>query len=100
MALKSKPLTEQVALVTGGGTGIGRAFAGALSNAGARVVIASRREETLRRVADELNAKAYGERVFPYAFDVRSRAETKEGRIKVVLPARSAQIVSVLEPRR
>jgi NAD(P)-dependent dehydrogenase (short-subunit alcohol dehydrogenase family) len=75
MALRSKPFSEQVALVTGGGTGIGRAFAAALSSAGARVVIASRRVETLRSAADELNSAAGAERVFPYAFDVRERAE-------------------------
>jgi 3-oxoacyl-[acyl-carrier protein] reductase len=75
--MRTKPFTEQVAIITGGGTGIGRAFAEALAVAGVRVVIASRREETLRRVADELNAKAGGERVFPYAFDIRSREETE-----------------------
>ncbi|MGH9902825.1 MAG: SDR family oxidoreductase [Pyrinomonadaceae bacterium] len=73
MALKTKPLSEQVALVTGGGTGIGRAFAGALAAEGVRVVIASRREDVLRRTADELNARAGGERVFPSAFDLRDR---------------------------
>jgi NAD(P)-dependent dehydrogenase (short-subunit alcohol dehydrogenase family) len=75
MGWKTKPLSEQVALVTGGGTGIGRAFAGALSGAGARVVIASRSEPVLRRAADELNAASGAERVFAYAFDVRVRAE-------------------------
>ncbi|HEY0379518.1 MAG TPA: SDR family oxidoreductase [Pyrinomonadaceae bacterium] len=75
--MKTKPFTEQVAIVTGGGTGIGRALTEALAVAGARVVIASRREETLRQSADELNAKAGGERVFPYAFDIRSRDETE-----------------------
>jgi len=72
--LKTKPFSEQTAVITGGGTGIGRAFAGALVQAGARVVIASRREETLRRAAEELNAEAGAERAFPYAFDVRERA--------------------------
>jgi 3-oxoacyl-[acyl-carrier protein] reductase len=76
-ALPNKPFSEQVAVVTGGGTGIGRAFTAALVGAGARVVIASRRQETLRRTADELNAKIGGERVYPYAFDVRSRAEVE-----------------------
>src|SRR5689334_16998610 len=75
MTFKTKPFTEQVALVTGGGTGIGRAFASALSGAGARVVIASRRGEALRSAADELNSTAGVERVFTYAFDVRVREE-------------------------
>ncbi|HKQ52248.1 MAG TPA: SDR family NAD(P)-dependent oxidoreductase, partial [Pyrinomonadaceae bacterium] len=75
--MKTKPFSEQVAIITGGGTGIGRAFTKALAAVGVRVVIASRREETLRRAAEELNAKAGGERVFPYAFDVRSRGETE-----------------------
>jgi len=75
MTLKTKPLTEQVALVTGGGTGIGRAFASALASSGARVVIASRDESKLRSAADELNSAAGAERVFTYAFDVRVREE-------------------------
>ena len=73
--LKTKPLAEQVALVTGGGTGIGRAFAGALASAGARVLIASRSESVLRRTADELNGSVGAERVFTYAFDVRVREQ-------------------------
>jgi NAD(P)-dependent dehydrogenase (short-subunit alcohol dehydrogenase family) len=72
---RTKPFSEQVALVTGGGTGIGRAFAGALSSAGARVCIASRSEDVLRRTAGELNAAVGAERVFTYAFDVRARDE-------------------------
>jgi NADP-dependent 3-hydroxy acid dehydrogenase YdfG len=72
---KSKPLTEQVALVTGGGTGIGRAFTEALASAGARVVIASRREKLLQRTAEELNQKCGAARVFPYAFDIRQRGQ-------------------------
>jgi NADP-dependent 3-hydroxy acid dehydrogenase YdfG len=76
MTLKTKPLAEQVALVTGGGTGIGRAFTSALANAGARVCIASRSEQVLRRTADELNSAAGAERVFAYAFDVREQCES------------------------
>jgi NAD(P)-dependent dehydrogenase (short-subunit alcohol dehydrogenase family) len=78
MGLTNKPLTEQVAIVTGGGTGIGRAFTEALASAGAKVVIASRRRDVLRRVADEINATLAVERVFPYEFDIRNRAQIDE----------------------
>src|SRR5258707_179693 len=73
MSMKNKPIPDQVALVTGGGTGIGRAFTEVLAAAGARVVIASRREEVLRHTAEELNLKLGAEKVFPHAFDIRER---------------------------
>ncbi|HKP71289.1 MAG TPA: SDR family NAD(P)-dependent oxidoreductase, partial [Pyrinomonadaceae bacterium] len=76
--MRNKPLTEQVALITGGGTGIGRAFAAALAASNVKaVVIASRREDVLRRTADELNAEVGAERVHPYAFDIRDLGQTE-----------------------
>ena len=69
--MKSKPLSEQVAIVTGGGSGIGRALSEALADAGAKVVIASRRRDVLSATAKEINAKVGNERVFPYEFDLR-----------------------------
>lgn len=73
MILNIKPLSDQVALVTGGGTGIGRAFTEALARTGARVIIASRRQDVLNGTAAQINHRAGNERVFAYAFDIRQR---------------------------
>ncbi len=48
------PLQDQVAIVTGASSGIGRAAATALSNAGASVVLAARRVDELEAVASAL----------------------------------------------
>jgi citronellol/citronellal dehydrogenase len=61
----------QVAIVTGGGTGIGRATATALVRLGARVAIASRRLEHLEPTARELAALSSPEHVHHQTCDIR-----------------------------
>jgi len=79
-----KQISQQLAIVTGGGTGIGRSFSEALAAAGARVAIASRREAVLRAAADEINATVGAERVFPFVFDIRDRGQI-ESLVKEVI---------------
>jgi NAD(P)-dependent dehydrogenase (short-subunit alcohol dehydrogenase family) len=50
-------LDGQVAVVTGGGRGLGEGIAHALSDAGAAVVVAARRAAEVEKVAADINAK-------------------------------------------
>jgi NAD(P)-dependent dehydrogenase (short-subunit alcohol dehydrogenase family) len=58
VAYKGADLTSRVALVTGGGTGLGRGAAEALREAGASVAILGRRADVLARAAEEIGATA------------------------------------------
>ena len=69
----TQEFSEKVAIITGGGTGIGKSVAGLLHAAGARVVLNGRREDVLHATAQELDPK--GERVRIVSGDV-SRTET------------------------
>ncbi|MBV9848949.1 MAG: SDR family oxidoreductase [Armatimonadetes bacterium] len=51
-------LDDEVALVTGGGTGLGLAIARCMAASGARVVITGRREDVLKRAAEDLGPAA------------------------------------------
>lgn len=53
----------RVAFITGGGTGLGKNMALMLSTLGAKVFITSRREEVLKKCADEIQS-ATGNQVF------------------------------------
>src|SRR4051812_4952729 len=64
-------LTGKIAIVTGGGQGVGRGIALALAAQGADLVLAGRTRETLERTAGEVEAR--GRRAVPVVCDVGHR---------------------------
>jgi ketoreductase len=81
----------KVAVVTGGGTGIGKAIAASLAERGARVAIASRSRAHLDAAAADLQAK--GISVFSLPMDVRSKADTERALSEV---ARQLGVIHIL----
>ncbi|QPH52727.1 SDR family oxidoreductase [Pontivivens ytuae] len=63
-------VSGKVALVTGGATGIGRMIAEALAAGGATVMIASRKAEACKAVAEEINGSGLPGRVEGFGGDV------------------------------
>lgn len=59
MTIEAFSLQGKVALVTGGGTGIGFGIAQSFINAGATVIIIGRRVEVLKSACNQLGASAY-----------------------------------------
>jgi serine 3-dehydrogenase len=76
-------LSGKLALVTGASSGIGRAIARALGGAGAKLVLAARRGERLKELAQELGASAEA-----LSLDVRD-----EKRVRAALEGRTFDVV-------
>ncbi|MEE9464596.1 MAG: SDR family oxidoreductase [Candidatus Neomarinimicrobiota bacterium] len=71
---KDDLLQDRTILVTGGGTGLGKAMAGRFSELGAQVVIASRKLPVLKQAAQEIT-DITGNPVLPLQLDVRHYRE-------------------------
>eukprot|EP01135_Chromosphaera_perkinsii_P006622 Nk52_evm24s554 gene=Nk52_evmTU24s554 len=67
----------KVALVTGGGTGLGKGMTTKLSELGCKVVISSRKIDVLTQTANEISSKT-GNEVYPVACDVRDPEAIKK----------------------
>ena len=69
-------LSNRIALITGGGRGIGRAIALAFAREGARVAVAARTAEQVEHVAQEIETK--GIRALALVCDVSDRASVEK----------------------
>jgi citronellol/citronellal dehydrogenase len=94
----------RIAIVTGGGTGIGRATARELARTGAAVAICGRRPEPLEDARGELEAA--GRRVFAMPCDVREpeqveafldAVEARLGPVDVLINNAGGQFAAPLE---
>src|SRR6185437_6620261 len=75
MTVADRRFNGRVAIVTGGGRGIGRAIAERLAADGASVVIAERNQETAGQTAEAIIAK--GQTAMSLPTDVSDRAQVE-----------------------
>ncbi|MCK4693629.1 MAG: SDR family oxidoreductase [Anaerolineales bacterium] len=68
-------LKEKVAIITGGGRGIGRAIASGFAEQGAQVVVASRTWDELQEVTDEIHGR--DQSALPILCDVTDEVQVK-----------------------
>ena len=74
--LRDGALEGKTAIVTGGGTGLGRAMGKYFLELGANLVICSRKEDRIKKAAEELAAETGG-KVLAVACDVRKYSEVE-----------------------
>ena len=77
LAPPEKELARRIALVTGGGSGIGRAVAKRLAAEGAHVVVGDLDEAGARKTAEEVTAAVGGGRAIGLPMDVTSEASVR-----------------------
>lgn len=72
-----KILSEEVILVTGGGTGLGKSMALRFAELGASLILCGRREAVVQEAAEEIRRKT-GAQVLSFPCDVRNYSQVEE----------------------
>jgi len=75
--LKEDSLEGNVILITGGGTGLGKAMGKYFSELGAKLIITSRKIDVLKKTAEEISDQTKNE-VFPFACDVSDYKQVED----------------------
>ena len=99
MKLKLKKLSEQVLVITGASSGIGLVTAREAARRGAKLVLAARSEDALRRLTGEINSRG-GEAVYVVAdvpgpidmVNVFRRSQDVEPHLEDILAARPKSV--------
>ncbi len=103
--LREGSLKDKVILITGGGTGLGKAMGGYMLSLGAKLVITSRKLDVLEESAKALS-EAFGSEVLPLACDVRDiegvenlveQIYTRFGRLDIVVNNAAGNFISPTE---
>lgn len=103
--LKEGALQGKIILITGGGTGLGKAMGTYFSELGAHLVITSRKKEVLQSAAAEIKSKTGGE-VLPLTCDIREIGQVEKmygeavlhfGKIDAVLNNAAGNFISPTE---
>lgn len=104
-ALKEDALKGKTIVITGGGTGLGKAMATYFSELGANLVITSRKLAVLEAAAKEISDKT-GHKVLPIACDIRhteevekvlARSEEAFGKVDVLVNNAAGNFISPTE---
>ncbi|HMR18041.1 MAG TPA: SDR family oxidoreductase [Sphingobacterium sp.] len=104
-ALKENALKGKTVVLTGGGTGLGKAMGTYFSALGAHLVIASRKLDVLQQAAQEITAQT-GNKVLPVACDIRKvediehllmQSETQFGQVDVLVNNAAGNFISPTE---
>lgn len=75
--LKEDSLKDKVILITGGGTGLGKAMGKYFSELGAKLIITSRKIDVLNKTSEEISSQTKNE-VFSFACDVSNYKQVED----------------------